>query len=241
MLNVLLEELGFDFGESRELSSALLDWIDEDDSRRLNGAESEDYLDRDPPYRAANGPLQTLEELRLVEGWNKAFFGPGGRPNELFAELASMVSVRHGGKVNLNAAPPRVIALLAERDGWAGDYLFDGLDQPYLEEAPAAADTSLSGTETSLIGVTVTVRRGRAPFVVDALVAPAFGGEGAPAAAEGGGGRPGRGETTVRTGSAEEQDALAYPFRILALSEYERPRESPRPARYSAVDIDAER
>ena len=40
-LNRMLEEsFDFDFGTARELSSMLLDWIDADDSRRLNGAES---------------------------------------------------------------------------------------------------------------------------------------------------------------------------------------------------------
>jgi general secretion pathway protein K len=69
-LNRMLEEsFDFDFGTARELSSMLIDWIDPDDSRHLNGAESEDYLRRNPPYRAANRPLQNLEELRLLEVW----------------------------------------------------------------------------------------------------------------------------------------------------------------------------
>ena len=29
----------------------------------LNGFESEDYLSKDPPYRSANRPLETLKEL----------------------------------------------------------------------------------------------------------------------------------------------------------------------------------
>ena len=54
LLNRLLEEeLDFDFGTARELSSTLLDWIDEDDRRRLNGAESDDYQNNNPPYRAS--------------------------------------------------------------------------------------------------------------------------------------------------------------------------------------------
>lgn len=233
LLNDLLEELGFDFGESRELSGALLDWIDEDNSRRLNGAESEDYLDRNPPYRAANGPLQSLEELRLLEGWDEAFFDENGRPNALFAELAGMVSVRHAGLVNLNAAPARVITLLAERDGWPETYLFDGLDEPFLREAPAGVDNAVAGARAGLLGVTVTVRRGRVPFILDALVEPAF--EAGGGARVGGGGRGG--ESEARTGNSDEQAAMNYPFRILSLNEYERPLPPPEPGRYSAVDI----
>ena len=48
LLNQMLEEnFGFDFAQL-EASSMLLDWIDPNESRRLNGAESEDYLRRNP-------------------------------------------------------------------------------------------------------------------------------------------------------------------------------------------------
>ena len=84
LLNQMLEEsFDFDFGTARELSSMLLDWIDPDESRRLNGAESEDYLRRKPAYRAANSPLQSLEELRLLEIWEDEFFDEDGLPNEI--------------------------------------------------------------------------------------------------------------------------------------------------------------
>lgn len=110
LLNRLLEEiLEIDFGTTRELSSTLLDWIDPDDNRRLNGAESNEYLDRDPPYRAANRPLQSLDELRLLEVWEDTFFDEEGRPTALFEQLASMASVRFTGPVNLNQAPPAVL------------------------------------------------------------------------------------------------------------------------------------
>jgi general secretion pathway protein K len=68
----LLRALGLDEG----LAIAVLDWIDADfDTRFPTGAEDDFYLGTELPYRAANRPLQSISELRLVRGidaevWN---------------------------------------------------------------------------------------------------------------------------------------------------------------------------
>ncbi|WP_269523861.1 general secretion pathway protein GspK [Coraliomargarita parva] len=238
LLNRLLEDtLEFDFGESRELSSALLDWIDADDSRRLNGAESEDYLSRNPPYRAANGPLQSLEEVRMVQGWDEAFFDENGQPNEQFQKLATLVSVINTGPVNLNSSPQDVLDLLAEKDGWSPDYLFDGLEEPYRTSPPDSADTSISGAEIGLLRITIRLERGSAPFTLSAVVEPNFSEESSS------GNLPGESSSdsgSLLTGTEEEQDALSYPFNILQVNEYDVGQPAAVAARYSTVDIDEE-
>jgi general secretion pathway protein K len=239
LLNRMLEEsFDFDFGTARELSSTLLDWIDEDDSRRLNGAESEDYLRRNPPYRAANAPLQSLEELRLLEIWENEFFDEDGRPNERFAQLDSMVSVLHTGPANLNSSPQSVIDLLALQDGYDGDRIFDGLrDLPYLQALPGAANSQNSGVEVRLLRITVSLRRGQVPFTVSALVEPAF----EAGSSRAGGSVPGTtADDAPKTGALSEQAAIAYPFRILQVSEYTQARPGSPPARHSALDIGEE-
>lgn len=238
-LNRMLEEsFDFDFGTARELSSMLLDWIDPDDSRRLNGAESEDYLRRNPPYRAANKPLQSLEELRLIEIWEDEFFDESGRPNELFRQLDSMVSVLHGATANLNSSPQAVLELLALQGGYDERFLFDGLgDLPYLRELPGSANSGESGVEAHLLRVTVSLRRGQVPFTVSALVEPNFNTEGG----GGAGNAPGSSaEDAPKTGAPSEQEAINYPFRIVQLSEYTRAEPSIEPGRYSALDIGPE-
>jgi general secretion pathway protein K len=240
LLNEMLEEtFEFDFGTARELSSMLLDWIDEDSSQRLNGAESEAYLRRNPPYRAANGPLQALEELRLLEVWENEFFDEEGQPNELFDRLSNMVSVYHSGAVNLNKAPPEVLELLALQDGYDEEYIFDGLEQPYLTQTPGSANESTSGVEIALLRVTVSLRRGNVPYTISALVEPNFSTE----SSTGGGNAPGQRSDpdAPRTGTKEEQDAIRYPFNILQLSEYDAgDLNSAPPARYSALDMEDE-
>lgn len=236
MLNRLLEEdLDFDFSTSRELSSTLLDWIDEDDNRRLNGAESDDYLDEDPPYRAANRPLQSLEELRLLKIWEDEFFDEDGVPNELFQQLSGLVSVLNTGPVNLNAAPESVLDVLSLENGWQRDALFDGLDQPYLKNAPAS-DAGNSGVEVSLLRVNVRLLRGEVPFMISALVEPVLNSEGSNGSALRN--APGRSsDDQPKIGSVDEQNALAFPFRIVQLSEYTQGSPETPPGRHSALDI----
>jgi general secretion pathway protein K len=241
-LNRMLEEsFDFDFGTARELSSMLLDWIDADDSRRLNGAESEDYLRRNPPYRAANEPLQSLDELRLLEVWEDEFFDENGRPNELFQKLEGMVSVLHGSSANLNSSPQDVLELLALQGGYDERFLFDGLgDLPYLQELPGSANSQESGVEAQLLRVTVSLRRGEVPFTVSALVEPNFesgGAGGGPVS----GSAPGRtADDAPKTGAPSEQEAIQYPFRIIQLSEYTQGGPDIEPGRYSALDINQE-
>jgi general secretion pathway protein K len=237
MLNSMLEEsFEIDFGTARELSSVLLDWIDENETRRLNGADTEDYLSRDPPYRAANAPLQSLEELRLLEVWEDEFFDENGLPNERFTKLDSMVSVINSGASNLNSSPQPVLELLAIQDGFDEDYIFDGLDDlPYLQQVPDSANSENSGVEISLLRVTVNLWRGQIPFSVSALVEPNFDTE------ETSSSLPGSDSSDApKTGATSEQEAISYPFNILQVTEYSQGQPSSPPARYSALDITEE-
>ncbi len=64
-----LEQNGMQQGSDRdEIADSILDWVDEDDNHRLNGAENDYYLSQFPPYHAKNGPLDSLSELLKVKG-----------------------------------------------------------------------------------------------------------------------------------------------------------------------------
>lgn len=51
---------------SEDVADAIVDWLDADDDQRANGAEAAAY----PNYRPRNGPINTLDELLLVQGVN---------------------------------------------------------------------------------------------------------------------------------------------------------------------------
>ncbi|MCH8912643.1 MAG: general secretion pathway protein GspK [Planctomycetes bacterium] len=55
--------------EIEPLIDALLDWRDQDDELREQGAEMEHYMALDPPYTIKNGSFETVEELLLVAGF----------------------------------------------------------------------------------------------------------------------------------------------------------------------------
>lgn len=55
-------------GMTTAIADAILDWIDEDDTPREQGAEVEYYSTLDPPYAPGNKPFSTIEQLELVKG-----------------------------------------------------------------------------------------------------------------------------------------------------------------------------
>ncbi|HOE11995.1 MAG TPA: type II secretion system protein GspK, partial [bacterium] len=61
-------------GMTSEIADAIVDWRDEDDTPLENGAESEYYMSLLEPYRAKNGPFDTLEEMLLVRGVTQDLF-----------------------------------------------------------------------------------------------------------------------------------------------------------------------
>ncbi len=96
------------------LTDSLLDWIDKDNQPRLNGAESDSYLLNSLPYQADNKPIEDLQDLRLVQGFDRLFFDASGVPNEMFRLFSENVSTWSEGPVNMNTAPTLVMATLAE-------------------------------------------------------------------------------------------------------------------------------
>ena len=109
------EELVYD---PLELAANLVDWID-DDEVSLDGApEDERYQRRDPPSRAPNRPLLSVDELRLIEGFD-------GRLVEALTPFVTVYPLVGGSGVNLNTAPPWVLLQLQRGTEVSGTTPFD--------------------------------------------------------------------------------------------------------------------
>ena len=94
-----------------ELLAAWGDWLDEDDGARIDGAEDEYYLELDPPYRPRQGPLETVEELLLIRGFDQVFGDVNlGAAFTLYSESET---------VNVNTATAEALALLPGLDSAA--------------------------------------------------------------------------------------------------------------------------
>jgi general secretion pathway protein K len=88
-----------------DLVDAIVDWVDQDEAPEPAGAETSYYQTLRPSYRAANAPLQTLLELRLIKGMTP----------DIIAKLSKLVTVypQEGqSKVNLNTAHSLVLQSL---------------------------------------------------------------------------------------------------------------------------------
>ncbi|MEN6615745.1 MAG: general secretion pathway protein GspK [Syntrophorhabdus sp.] len=103
--------LNWEISESRAdtIVDSILDWVDTDNLRRLNGAEDEYYLSLPVPYRAKNAPFDTLEELLLVKGISPdLFFGTKERKGIIHYLTIYGTS----SKININAAPREILSAL---------------------------------------------------------------------------------------------------------------------------------
>ena len=87
---------------AQELINALLDWRDGDDDLREGGAENEYYNTLEPPYRAKNGPLDTVEEILIVSGFNAAIlYGEDVNRNGVLDAPPAREDPRGGGVLRL--------------------------------------------------------------------------------------------------------------------------------------------
>lgn len=85
------------------------DWIDEDNEvTGISGAEDSAY--QQSGYQCRNGPLNTIEELLLVNGVTREIFYGAERKEG----IRSYFTVSGSGQININTAPIPVLMALAD-------------------------------------------------------------------------------------------------------------------------------
>jgi general secretion pathway protein K len=162
LLQRALTAMGADAGEIPVAVSSILDWIDRDDLENMQGAESDYYLEFDPPYEAKNGPMDDLTELLLVQGVNPAMYSGGsagaylferdrrGRGGRFLEEetptydfgLTDVFTALSSGRINGMTAEHRTLAILPGMDEFlATQYIemrrgIDGLDGTDDDQLP---------------------------------------------------------------------------------------------------------
>lgn len=112
-----------------ELIDCFRDWIDGDDNHRLSGAESDDPFYEEREYECKNAPLNTVDELLMIKGFDAAVVY--GQPAEFEDEepmtgIADKLTVWGSGKVNVNTASREVLLSMLDIDEWAVDAILDG-------------------------------------------------------------------------------------------------------------------
>lgn len=213
LIIALFDKLEINLTEAERLADALVDWIDADDLVRNFGAENETYEAKNPPYRPANRPIRSFQELRLIEGFDRTFWDETGQPNALFASLREHVSLYHQGRIHVHGAPTLILetlATLTQADtflltqhlagpdgilGTADDRsLRDAITSPMPDNA--AFQQRVTDTAT-IITLEITVQRGDLASSLSALIDL----------------------TTADQISVPNGEPLTLPFKILALAE----------------------
>jgi len=154
LLKLLLN--GFDI-EEREKSiivDSIIDWRDENDLHRMNGAENAYYQSLPEPYKCKNGDFDTIEELLMVRGVTPELFY-GGLDDMVTAfqdrgskrgNVARGRKKAGGSKICINAASKAMLLSLPQ--------MTDDLAQSVLDFRKEADFKSL-GEVTTLLGADV--------------------------------------------------------------------------------------
>jgi len=115
LIEGLASAVAEDSGTAQSLADALLDWRDQDDARRLAGAELDDYARDGGTVRPRDGPLPFAAELRSVQGFDL----------DLYARLADAVTVFPG---NTEPGPVPLAPLVREALDYATGLAVEGID-----------------------------------------------------------------------------------------------------------------
>ena len=103
LLQVL--EVG-EFDAREQLYAALVDWLDDNDTRTpAGGAESSDYQIKSTPYYAADQKLTSLGELRFIEGFDE-------KTINAIAPYVTVLPIENA-KININSTSTEVLASLS--------------------------------------------------------------------------------------------------------------------------------
>ena len=112
-LKIIIGNLGFDEETAEVIADSILDWRDDNDEHRANGAEDDYYEGLERPYACKNAPFDSVDELLYVRGVTRdAFYG-----NEEYPGLRDVFTTAHSSsRINPTAVPQEVeIALCGER------------------------------------------------------------------------------------------------------------------------------
>lgn len=107
IIKALLQTVNTPFETQQTILDSLLDWRDEDDLKRMSGAEDDDYRSQGLSYGPSNGLMNSVSELARVNGVTSVEY----------EALQSSVTVYSGqSRIDIASAPARVLSSLPAMD-----------------------------------------------------------------------------------------------------------------------------
>jgi len=103
-------------GEADQIVDAILDWRDQDDETRINGAERDHYLSETPAYEPRNGPFMSVEELLLVRGISEELFYGAYSQGQRQPGLVDLVGLGNANqpRLDINSANEAVLMVFLQ-------------------------------------------------------------------------------------------------------------------------------
>ena len=136
-------------GQAEDITSAVMDWMDDNTEPGFpGGAEDGVYLSKKPPYRTPNRAMQSVTELRLIEGISP----------KIYVALIDVVAVRPGDhKINVNTASAPVLMSLSETmtPATVEGLLKRQIDLPFESDEQFITDSLVAGLGLTTEDVTV--------------------------------------------------------------------------------------
>ena len=118
-LRRIFTNLGIDGARRDTLVDAIMDWRDEDELHRANGAENDYYASLAPAYTAKNGPLDSVDDLLWIKGMTRELFFGHAESASRRTRSAARIALRDIftvdspiDRVNLRTASAEVIHAL---------------------------------------------------------------------------------------------------------------------------------
>ena len=147
---------GFDLEEQEKsiIVDSIMDWRDENDLHRMNGAENDYYQSLPDPYECKNGDFDAIEELLMIRGITPEIFY-GGLKNIVTAfkddgskrgKIRRRSGKADGSKICINAAPRAMLLSLPQ--------MTDDLAQSIIDFRKEA-DFKTLGEVSTLLGADV--------------------------------------------------------------------------------------
>lgn len=101
----VFEQLLIDLDLDVSLKYALIDWLDGDSTVDPGGgAEDLDYINQPTPYRTANGPLESVDELKRIKGFTPDVI------DKLREHVVALPTDKGGVPLNINTAELGAVA-----------------------------------------------------------------------------------------------------------------------------------
>ena len=219
--------------EGKEFVDALLDWQDEDDEERDEGAEDDYYEDLDPPYWTPGRKIENFDEFRMIKGFaydrnepesSGIFFDEKGNETPNLINFKQSFSFFNEDGFNPDGASDFLLRFLAGEDEGAYEDLNETRNSDSESErqryhqliSELAGKRGLKINKSAKIfRLEINVNRGKSNFQLHAILLDIVGsGTNKPLP-------PKPGQKNIAKQRSQRNIKVQYPFRILALRENE--------------------